>query len=351
MRCYFITDANNRIGMGHVVRCTTLAGALKKRGLDCSFLLSSSPSFVVEWIEKRGHSVHQISGDIRDSAVSLSNWLNDQEAGDQFLIYDSDHEEFYDVKYQQHLRQAGKGVMFIVFHNPSQFDVDILHNQNPLSLETQYQINDSAKQLLGLEYVILKPEYNRLALAAEHKQCGTINTVLLTFGGADEHNLSARALKILDQLQAKPKLTVHLVIGGLNPRRDELQTLAESNFHEVKVWIDTDQMPQLMFESDLAISSGGITVWELACCKTMNLILPTSEREELTANKLSQDGLVHLLGKHNQVSDANVAEALNKYLLGLSHHQQKVEDFFALVNPGGADLVAKFIFDWNRNLN
>ena len=50
MNIVFRTDASLQIGTGHVMRCLTLADALRERGADCRFVCREHPGNLVELI-------------------------------------------------------------------------------------------------------------------------------------------------------------------------------------------------------------------------------------------------------------------------------------------------------------
>lgn len=54
----FRTDASLRMGSGHVMRCLTLADALKAQGADCHFISREHPGHLVDVIRQRGYKVN-----------------------------------------------------------------------------------------------------------------------------------------------------------------------------------------------------------------------------------------------------------------------------------------------------
>ena len=56
----FRADASIQIGTGHVMRCLTLADALRERGAQCSFICRQHLGNLVDLIKQRGHQVHAL---------------------------------------------------------------------------------------------------------------------------------------------------------------------------------------------------------------------------------------------------------------------------------------------------
>ncbi|NGY87884.1 hypothetical protein F6Y05_32715 [Bacillus megaterium] len=76
----FRTDASIEIGTGHVMRCLTLADALRCKGASISFICRKQPGDLSAYIESRGYKVsllpfiNQASFKI-DKNVKHSAWL------------------------------------------------------------------------------------------------------------------------------------------------------------------------------------------------------------------------------------------------------------------------------------
>lgn len=57
MKIAFRTDASLEIGTGHVMRCLTLARALREAGADCKFIIRAHPGNMADRIAADGFDV------------------------------------------------------------------------------------------------------------------------------------------------------------------------------------------------------------------------------------------------------------------------------------------------------
>lgn len=57
------TDASLQSGTGHVMRCLTLAEALRQRGATCRFVCRAHPGNLIEFVQNRGFMVHALQYD------------------------------------------------------------------------------------------------------------------------------------------------------------------------------------------------------------------------------------------------------------------------------------------------
>ena len=59
MNVCFRVDASKQIGSGHVVRCLTLADALRDRGAETTFVCRELEGNLLNLIRARGHGIMQ----------------------------------------------------------------------------------------------------------------------------------------------------------------------------------------------------------------------------------------------------------------------------------------------------
>ena len=80
MKVVFRTDASLDIGSGHVMRCLTLAEALRERGAHCCFICRSHPGNLIKQIWQRGFDVVELAFDAKwtgteDTNLAHAAWL------------------------------------------------------------------------------------------------------------------------------------------------------------------------------------------------------------------------------------------------------------------------------------
>jgi len=67
MKIAFRTDAFLQMGSGHVMRCLTLANALKARGTQCHFISRAHPGHLMEVIRQRGYKVNSLAAPVQEA--------------------------------------------------------------------------------------------------------------------------------------------------------------------------------------------------------------------------------------------------------------------------------------------
>lgn len=256
---FFIrTEGSPKIGTGHLVRCMSIARALLKY-TDVVFLCSLSDSINI--IKENGFEAIQIpAGDFSKEEVygiiKIAKTLCVSEHEDKScILVDS-----YDVseQYFENLRTY----FFVAYMDDlveKPYMVDVCINYNGYADEDSYKKLYGKKQpafLLGSKYAPLRSEFSK----GTDKQIGEVKNILITAGGSDYLNLSK--VIALGLIKKGIEAQINIVCGRLNPHIEALKLL-EREYNNIKLHINVADMASLMKETDLAISAGGSTCYEL----------------------------------------------------------------------------------------
>jgi UDP-2,4-diacetamido-2,4,6-trideoxy-beta-L-altropyranose hydrolase len=309
MQVFFRVDANREIGTGHFMRCRLLARKLRGRGASATFLTNATHSSLLRELETEGFTVRRLAAQEAADPNAILAKIGDRRSPGSLLVIDSNLSSFYSTNSQQCIRRSGLRLMMITFRHDCHFVADIVHNQNLLALEHDYAVESYTTLLLGPRYVILADAFQHLGQEGRETP-RHVETLLTSFGGADGTNQTKRVIVALAAMKAAPPHVI-VVVGALYADIDGLGVfLSKETQLSTELHINTPQMPELMAKSDLAITSGGLTIWELACAGIPNVVISTSEHERQTGLLIDQRGLCCYLGHHDQISQEQIAHAL-----------------------------------------
>ena len=118
----------------------------------------------------------------------------------------------------------------------------------------------------------------------------------MIFGGADPSDLTGRLYSICRKLHAgHPDVKFHFLLGFAYPYSDRIVTCEEDN---VYVYKDVKRVSSYMSRMDLAVTSQGRTVYELASMGVPAIVLAQNDREAKHVFAGIQNGFINLgLGK------------------------------------------------------
>jgi spore coat polysaccharide biosynthesis predicted glycosyltransferase SpsG len=129
--------------------------------------------------------------------------------------------------------------------------------------------------------------------------------VLLLFGGTDPSNLAVKSLDALEQIGFSGIVTV---VRGLGAEPIDLSSYSL----KLNPLSNVKNMPMVMVQADLALSSAGRTITELACLGIPTICMAQNAKELTHAHTTEANGVL-MLGLGNDVSE----ESLGREIQGL----------------------------------
>lgn len=299
----FRTDASLDIGTGHVMRCLTLADALRRRGAVSRFVCRAHAGNLIDSILKRGFEVIALPHDTRICAAppynvapsfAYAHWLGaDWEIDAEetraalegkpvdWLVVDH---YALDARWERSLRTVCRRLMVIDDLADRQHDCDLLLDQNLGRSVTHYEelVSEGCTVLVSPRYALLRPEFAALRSYSVGRRANRqLKRLLISLGGVDKDNVTGKVLEALRSCPLPSHSDITVILGPHAPWIDAVRAQAASIPWPVVVLINARNMARLMAESDLAIGASGTTAWERCCLglPTISLILAPNQRE------------------------------------------------------------------------
>jgi spore coat polysaccharide biosynthesis predicted glycosyltransferase SpsG len=221
---------------------------------------------------------------------------------------------------------------------------DAVLNQNLLALERDYSAESNTDLLLGPSYAVLDKTYRMLRPDSPTVR-DEIETVLVTFGGADHTGQTRKVVDALTRVESPPGLAI-VVVGQMYSNPDvldrHLDTIPALN---AELHVNTSRMPELMAAADLGVSSGGLTAWEFACLGVPNVILSTADAQRQTGQLLDQKECAKYLGHHDDTTSEDIVRVLDRLASKPSRRREMGRRSWELVDGRGTDRVAEYLHD------
>ena len=276
LKIAFRVDSSSQIGTGHVIRCLTLADALRESGAECQFVCREHEGHLMDLIRGRGYAVCSlpktrvevsVEPDLAHSHWLGVDWQTDalqtrHEVGTEMLDWIIADHYALDYRWETALRPACKRIMVIDDLADRQHDCDLLLDQTHGRSAEAYLglVPAYCKLYLGPEFALLKPVYSEWRAQLQARD-GLVRRVLIYFGGsADVANLTSMAV----QAFLAPELVhieLDIVVGAHESSLEELV----AHRGNAKLHRQLPDLVNLMATADLAIGAGGATTWERCC--------------------------------------------------------------------------------------
>lgn len=318
----FRTDASDAIGSGHVVRCLTLATALRERGAIVLFVCRTLSGHLCSLIESRGFVVHRLPGpDERpgdgDAPRSPVPWNEDADqtrtaiaalpARPTWLVVDH---YGLDERWERAVRGSVDHLMVIDDLANRAHDCDVLLDQNQVAgMDTRYagKVPPACRLLLGPRHALLQSAYARLHDRVLPRE-GAVQRIFIFTSGSDRDDLTGRLLDAVLSL-SRPDIDVDVAVGSSHPALEAIRGRASSH-PNVHVHTDLPTLAVLMARADLAIGASGGASWERLCLGLPALVVSMSDDQRPIAEELQRLGLVRWIGHCAEADDTALRQAL-----------------------------------------
>lgn len=277
-------DANERIGTGHVMRCMAIADALKQCGQQVCFLIADDRGSCLLKDRNQEYLVLHTDYASMEEELPRLRQIFEEKKPDFFLAdsYSATPDYLREVRKHVPVGLLDDGVL-------TGYPVDVLINYNIFAARSLYGTagETCTRYLLGPEYVPLRREFTGVDYAVRERA----ERVLITTGGSDKYNLGAELLKKALAGTDTADMQYTVVSGAYNTHFRELQELAYRH-ENVRVCSNVGDMSRLMRDSDLAVSAGGSTMYELSAVGVPVICFSFVDNQERIVKGFAEKGLV-----------------------------------------------------------
>lgn len=289
-------DANNCIGLGHMMRCLSIAARLKALGQEVCFVLADASATALLEQKKQKYIVLDTDYSNMEEEISVMISLLQEKNPDAVLV-DS---YFVTQEYLQTLQTYTK-VAYVDDKASFPYPVDMLINYNIYANDALYEeMAADTKLLLGMEYIPLREEFQKVSYEVQPQ----VKDVLITTGGSDKYNLTGRILESIMKEPVTAGLQYHVVSGMFNTNLPMLEDL-EKVYPNMHIYKNVQNMSELMKKCDVAVSAAGSTLYELCAVGVPILCFSFVDNQEPMVEGFLKEGMVcyggHYLEKEEEL--------------------------------------------------
>lgn len=319
-RVLFRVDGHTEIGMGHIYRCLTLAYQMS----DCiiRFVLNEKSDIGIMKIADSYFPYDVISND-EDVLDIVKKYRIDIVIND---ILDTDR------VYIEKLKNFSLRVINFEDLGSGADYADIVIN------DLYEKQKEGSHFLWGSKYYCIRDEFH---LCTAKSFLPLVENVLITFGGTDPANLTVRLYNIVRKLNLQ-NIKFTFILGLGNPSfKEDFKVQFQQNIEVIR---DVKTITKYMATADMAISSQGRTMLELACLEVPSILIAQNDRELNHEFGEISNGFINL-GCHNEVSDETIQETV-EWLVNCPQMRKHLKSQMHRISTDlkkGTDIVKKII--------
>lgn len=337
-------DGGAGIGMGHVMRCLSLAKVFKENGHEVYFF--SKLSVGIDVIKSKDFSVIRLEDSALENEVYAVTSLLMEYRIDILIVDSYNVNENYFISLRQHVDKL------VYFDDENKIDIpaDVIINGNLTAEYLGYRKYDDNQILLLMpEYNLIRDEFRDMPARIIKEN---VESVMITIGGSDSFNLTGKLLDVLLQADRFSNLEFNILVGSGFTDVDELIELSKIHtrirlFSNQGVNIYTEirysSVVDLMINSDVAISAGGSTLYEFAACGTPTLAFILAENQRFLVEKMAELGYVINLGWHDELDEKIVVDGLQLLINDYGKRIAMSRKGQSLVDARGAERIARVL--------
>ena len=353
------TDASYEIGTGHVMRCITLAKALKDEGVHCKFICRILEGHLIGKIKSEGFAVEALPASDQKARDGLSryerwagiDWQTDaaetiaqlKKSFCDWLVLD--HYSF-DSRWQQKVSKSFGKLLVIDDLANRPHAAKLLVDQNLGREADAYDelVSPDCNRLVGPRYAILRQEF-KLAReqAIQSRSKMDLKNILIAFGGVDRFDVTSKVLNSLTPKIVPGNAQITVILGASAFNLKNVYQVAEKVPWVTKVLVNVSNIADYFIEADIAVCSVGGTTWERCCLGLPSILVPTAKHEDDLARHLHRSGAALNIGPYDETDfEVRLTKAFN-ILKNEKNYSNMCNNAFKITDGSGVDLVVQAI--------
>jgi spore coat polysaccharide biosynthesis predicted glycosyltransferase SpsG len=273
-------DGSLNIGLGHIYRCLTISEYFNNNFTDIKihFITQSSHEVINKLLKNYECIVptekHKVEELVKNSDIFISDILNTSNI------------------YTSRIKQINPLIRVVCIDNNNELktisSADVVFNANvfnksDLKIGNTYYYN-------GPDYMILREYFFSNSLRRSNID---VKNIFVSFGGSDEKGFT---LNVLDALKSmKTSFQINVIIGPMFQYLEKLENMVKED-DRIKIIQEPDNICKLMNSADLAIVSGGITLYEISSLGVPPIVIPQARHQFYIASEFTKNGACVNLG-------------------------------------------------------
>ena len=321
------------MGMGHIYRMLSLASLLKEDEHTMHFLMPA-------WED----GINEVAQDNYDIVqIDTKDFENEDVYRKQLDIHSNN--SIFDCIIVDALN-VSENIMNL-FSNNSKLLVSLDHVgsgrfYSDILLNVLYRTTPKLQDPIeynGFEYLIVDNHFKQFNEKDKTIKKNVLK-ILIIQGGSDTHGLMPKIINDLNGLAYKGECVA--LIGHAFKHRQELEDAIKNSDLKITVLNDIKDPWKLFYDVDIAITGGGVTLFELLCVGTPCITL-TGESKELETMAYLKD-LTIMLGLYDGIQKTKIRDAVDDLIKDYEKRIEMSEKGKQMIDGAGAKRLLTLMY-------
>ena len=293
---------NKQLGLGHIFRTINLANELQKK-FDIHFLIEDFGG-VTKILKDHGFSsIKKIPNDVDLKKDIKYTKENIEKNGARILIVDRFRTK---KEYLKKMKSKIKTILITDLKNVD-YHADLLVNGFIGYKNRKFDNKFQTLCVVGPRYQILNSEFQK------PKRLRKKNTILATFGGSDEKNISELLIESIEKVL--PLIKIKLILGPVSKKSEKIKKFEKKYPKNLIVQKGTNNMAKEIAQSKFGFCSGGLTTYEFAAMKIPFVIICDDTHQLITAKEWHKEKIGINLGLINKSTKRKIQGIVDKMII------------------------------------
>lgn len=285
----FRADGNNKIGMGHIIRCIALAHEIQlKEAINIHFIIKKDCAVAIQLIQNSGFITEPFK-----SNIEIKNIL--MRVKPILIINDI---VFSSIQYMNLVKRYAYTINYDDLGSGSKYANILIH----ATAKRKKGIPKNVKYYFGPKYLLLSQPFVKIRKKRFIKKINDCpNKILILMGGSDPKNITKIVLKSLNKIDKR--LIINIILGPSYLYSTKLEKEIHSSIHQINIKnsISNQAILKLMLYSDIGVVNYGMSLFEMACVG-LPAISISSSKLEINQGIVEKLGFSINLGMWNKIS-------------------------------------------------
>lgn len=328
-------DVNQEIATGHIKRDIAIALCLRKMGYESVFI--SADENCEGYLKIYGFEnviLHSMWDNMEGELTKIRNVIEAYRI--ESLLVDS-----YMVT-ENYMKQLSRLTYVTYFDELGKRGYGCQQLINGV-LEPPDYSGAKGKLLLGVQYVALRQEFVKLPPKNVSRE---IKTVLVTSGGTDNYGFCIKFLEIFLKQENWKNVNLVVAIGELSRDKEKLCELYGDE-KRVKIYVNANNMVELIQDADYAVTAGGTTLYEMCAAGVMASSYAIADNQLETVVSFHKQGLISFAGDFRKNRKETMENILRQMEAAKSEEIRKRNAIKLqnLVDGNGAQRIAEALIN------
>lgn len=354
MKTVIRVDSSTEIGTGHLMRCLTLAKALREHGHSILFICKNHVGNIAYKVEAEGFDLQllTVKAEVNES-LAHSHWLGGTQLDDAkttismikgwcgFCVHlvIVDHYGI-DDEWEKKVYEYSSKLLVIDDLADRKHFCDYLLDQTfgRKSMDYNGLVDSSCALLLGAQFALLRPEFSlpQSLVKGRRMKIETLRKprVLIMMGGTDHLNVSEKVLNVL--LKKHDYSDISIILGPTAPYYSNLLKYSKLD-SRIKVLSDISNVSELMLEHDICFGAAGTASWERCAVGLPSILVAFASNQKKILSMINKYGAAYTF---ELSSESSISEAFNQ-LQDIKVYQKMVHRCIEVCDGQGIQRVLK----------